>query len=218
VVKELLEVSVDNELLFRIVLAVKSVAYIVPRFYYRRQAVRANPSGETELRNVRESKLRLALMGVSGLGANLLTLLWIIHPAWLSWSRLPLPDWLRWIGFVVGAIAVWLGYLAHRTLGINYTATLKRIEGQRFVVQGVYRWVRHPMYTSFFAVLAADFLLTANWLIGLLGVVYSLVIVERVGREERILLESFGEEYRQYMQRTGRFFPRLFRRKTDLES
>lgn len=200
-----------SELLFRIVLAVKGIAYILPRFYYRRQAVRANPSGESELRNVSESKLRLALMGVSGLGANLLTLLWIIQPAWLSWSRLPLPDWLRWVGVVTGVVAVWLGYLAHRTLGINYTATLKRMEEQRLVIRGVYRWIRHPMYTSFFAVLAADFLLTANWLIGLLGVVYSLVIIERVGHEERILLESFGEEYRQYMQRTGRFFPRLIR-------
>jgi protein-S-isoprenylcysteine O-methyltransferase Ste14 len=49
----------------------------------------------------------------------------------------------------------------------------------------------------------------------LLGVVYSLVIVERVGHEERMLLESFGEEYRQYMRRVGRFFPRLARRKSD---
>lgn len=61
----------DSELFFRIVLAVKSIAYIVPRFYYRRKAARANPSGESELRNVSESKLRLALMGVSGLGADL---------------------------------------------------------------------------------------------------------------------------------------------------
>jgi protein-S-isoprenylcysteine O-methyltransferase Ste14 len=203
---------VDDMLLFRIVLAVKGVAYIVPRFYYRRQAVRANPSGESELRNVSESKLRLALMAVSGLGAHLLAILWIIQPAWLSWSCLPLPDWLRWVGVVIGAVDVWVGYLAHRTLGTNYTATLKRMEGQRLVVQGIYRWIRHPMYTSFFAVLVANFLLTANWLIGLLAVVYSLLIVERVGREERILLESFGDEYRRYMRRVGRFFPRLIRR------
>jgi protein-S-isoprenylcysteine O-methyltransferase Ste14 len=202
---------VNRELLFRIVLAVKSVAYIVPRFHYRRQAVRANPSGESELRNVSESKLRLALMGVSGLGANLLTILWIIQPAWLSWSRLPLPDWLRWAGVGIGAIAVWLGYLAHRTLGTNYTATLKTMEEQRLVVQGLYRWVRHPMYTSFFAVLAADFLLTASWLIGVCGVVYSLLILERASHEERMMLETFGEEYRTYMRRVGRFFPRLIR-------
>ena len=73
------------------------------------------------------------------------------------------------------------------------------------------------MYTSFFAVLAADFLLTTNWFIGLLGVVYSLVIVERVGHEERLLIESFGDEYRQYMQRVGRFFPRLAHRKFGLD-
>jgi protein-S-isoprenylcysteine O-methyltransferase Ste14 len=205
---------VDSELLFRILLAVKGIAYIVPRFYYRRQAVRANPSGETELRNVSESKLRLALMGISGLGANLLAILWIIQPAWLSWSRLPLPDWLRWVGGVVGAIAVWLGYLAHRTLGTNYTATLKRMEQQHLVIRDIYHWIRHPMYTSFFAVLAANFLLTANWLIGLLGVIYSLVIVERAGHEEHILLDTYGEEYRQYMQHTGRFLPRLIRRET----
>jgi protein-S-isoprenylcysteine O-methyltransferase Ste14 len=75
--------------------------------------------------------------------------------------------------------------------------------------------MRHPMYTSFFAVLAADFLITANWLIGLLGLVYSLVIIERVGLEERLLLESFGDEYRRYMRRVGRFFPRLVHRQSD---
>jgi hypothetical protein len=58
---------VDSELFFRILLAVKGIAYIVPRFHYRRQTVGANPSGESELRNVSESKLRLALMGVRGL-------------------------------------------------------------------------------------------------------------------------------------------------------
>ena len=70
------------------------------------------------------------------------------------------------------------------------------------------------MYASFFAVLTADFLLTANWLIGLLGLVYSLLIVERVGHEERMMLDTYGEEYRNYMRRTGRFFPRLTQEKT----
>ncbi len=201
----------DNELLFRVVLAVKGIAYIAPRFYYRRQAVRANPSGESELRNVSESRLRLALLGVSGLGANLLSLMWIINPGWLEWSRLPLPDWLRWVGVAVGVIAVWLGYLAHRTLGASFTATLKTMEEHELVVRGIYRRIRHPMYTSFFAILIANSLVTANWLIGLLAVVYSLAIVERAGHEERMMLESFGEEYRRYMQHTGRFFPRLTR-------
>jgi protein-S-isoprenylcysteine O-methyltransferase Ste14 len=70
------------------------------------------------------------------------------------------------------------------------------------------------MYTSFFAYLGASFLLTANWLIGVLGLVYSLLILERVGHEERMMLDTYGEEYRQYVQHTGRFLPRLIRRET----
>lgn len=58
-------------------------------------------------------------------------------------------------------------------------------------------------------VLAADFLLTANWLVGVCGVVYSLLILERARHEERMMLETFGEEYRAYMHRAGRFLPRL---------
>ena len=204
----------DNEILFRVILLVVGIGYIVPRFYYRRKAVQANSSGESELRSVTESKLRLALMGVSGLGANLLVITWIVQTAWLNWSSLALPDWLRWVGAAMGVVAVWLGYLSHRTLGTSYTATLKTMEGHRLVAQGIYRWIRHPMYASFFAILMADFLLTANWLIGLLGLVYSLLIVERVSHEERMMLDTYGEEYRHYMRRTGRFFPCLTHRKT----
>ena len=67
------------------------------------------------------------------------------------------------------------------------------------------------MYTSFFALLATSALLTASWLIGALGLVYSLLIVQRVSEEEAMLLESFGEGYRHYMRHTGRFLPRLLR-------
>jgi protein-S-isoprenylcysteine O-methyltransferase Ste14 len=71
------------------------------------------------------------------------------------------------------------------------------------------------MYTSFFVLLTSYFLLTTNWLIGLLGLGYSLLIVERAGREEQMLMERFGDEYRAYMQDTGRFVPRWGRTTAD---
>ena len=196
-------------MLFRMILLVVMIGYIVPRAYYRRKARRSNPPGESDLKNVTENKVRLALLGISGISADLLSIAWVIHPAWLSWSSMLLPNWLRWVGIAVGVVAVWLGYVSHRTLGASYTPTLKTKESHQFVAQGIYRWVRHPMYTSFFTLLAACFLLSANWLIGVLGLVYSLLIVERAGHEERMLLNAFGEEYRQYMRCTGRFFPCL---------
>jgi len=203
-----------TETLFRAILLATLIGYILPRAYYLRKARRSNPQGESHLQNVTESRVRLALLGISGLSADLLSVVWAIHPAWLSWSSLPLPNWLRWIGAAVGLVAVWLGYLSHRTLGANYTPTLKTKETHQIVAQGIYGWMRHPMYTSFFTLLAACFLLSANWLIGLLGLFYSLLIVERADHEERMMLATFGEEYRHYMQRTGRFFPRLVQRET----
>jgi len=201
-----------SETLFRMILLVVMLGYILPRAYYLRKARRSNPRGESYLQNVTESKVRLALLGISGMGADLLSVVWSIHPAWLGWSSMPLPNWLRWIGAAVGLVAVWLGYVSHRTLGASYTPTLKTKESHQFVAQGIYRWVRHPMYTSFFTLLATCFLLSANWLIGLLGLFYSLLIVERVGHEEGMMLDAFGEEYRHYMRHIGRFFPRLVQR------
>jgi protein-S-isoprenylcysteine O-methyltransferase Ste14 len=199
----------DSKMLLRVTLLIVWFGYVIPRTYFRLKARRSSQPGESPLKNVTESKLRLALMGVTGIGADLLSIGWAINPAWVSWSDLPLPHWLRWIGGVVGVVAVWLGYLTHRTIGANYTPTLKTKQGHQLVTEGIYRWIRHPMYTSFFALLAACFLLTANWLVGALGLIYSLLVVERVVHEERMMLEAFGEEYHQYMWRTGRFFPHL---------
>ena len=201
----------NSENVFRGALLAVGSASIVPRFCHRWRASRSGPPGESELRNVSESKVRLLLMGISGLGTDLLSVAWAINPSWIAWSSLPLPLWLRWAGVALGLGAVWLGCLAHRTLGTSYTATLKTLEDHGLVVQGVYRWVRHPMDSSFFASLASNVLLIASWLIGVLGLVYSLLIIQRVSDEERMLLESFGEDYRLYVRYTGCFLPRLFR-------
>ncbi len=69
--------------------------------------------------------------------------------------------------------------------------------------------MRHPMYTAMFSMGAAFALLTANWGFVLFAVAMIIVFVLRAPREEQMLLEAFGEEYRVYQQKTGRFFPRL---------
>jgi protein-S-isoprenylcysteine O-methyltransferase Ste14 len=52
-------------------------------------------------------------------------------------------------------------------------------------------------------------LLTANWIFVGLAVLSIGGLVWRVPKEEQMMLEAFGDEYKAYMQRTGRFFPRL---------
>jgi protein-S-isoprenylcysteine O-methyltransferase Ste14 len=199
----------QDQLVFRIAALIIGIAYLGPRFYYRWRSRRASPQ-EQPFQNLTESKLRLVLMGLSGGGVNLLALLWLINPAWVRWSALTFPDCLRWIGVALGGVTVVLGYLAHRTLGASFTPTLMTKQEHRLVTVGIYRLVRHPVYGSFFTNLASSFLVTSNWLIGLLGLVYSLLIFERTGHEERMMLDEFGDEYREYVQRTGRYFPRVF--------
>ena len=92
----------------------------------------------------------------------------------------------------------------------NFNIRPEPKEGGRLVTHGPYRWVRHPMYTLFFLQATGILLLTRNWFIGgvyILGL--SLVMIARVAREERTMLEKFGDAYRAYIQTTGRFLPKF---------
>jgi len=78
------------------------------------------------------------------------------------------------------------------------------------IMSGPYRCVRHPMYTAFFLIGLALLLLSSDWLLGaglIAGI--SAVMLSRLRNEERVMVERFGSQYRAYMERTGRFLPRL---------
>jgi protein-S-isoprenylcysteine O-methyltransferase Ste14 len=80
----------------------------------------------------------------------------------------------------------------------------------QLVTHGPYRWVRHPMYSVFYVLFVSWFLITANALIGCLWVgAITLIVIDRLDHEEQVMIETFGDEYRQYMQRTGRLLPKL---------
>jgi len=77
------------------------------------------------------------------------------------------------------------------------------------VVTGPYRWVRHPFYCCAAFLVLATTLISANALFLVTGGLVIVLLGLRTRIEERHLLMRFGEDYRQYMARTGRFFPRL---------
>jgi len=78
------------------------------------------------------------------------------------------------------------------------------------VTSGVYRHIRHPMYAAHLLWAIAQALLLSNWLAGwALLVTFVPLYLVRAPREEHMMLEHFGEEYREYMSRTGGLIPRL---------
>lgn len=135
-------------------------------------------------------------------------LVYILVPGWLAWAALSLPLALRWLGVVVGVGSVLLLFWVHRTLGKNFAAPGVIQSRQTLITAGPYQWVRHPMYTTFFVISLAIALITANGLIGILCLLFGVLLPSIIKPEERTLLEKFGDEYRDYMQRTGRFLPR----------
>jgi protein-S-isoprenylcysteine O-methyltransferase Ste14 len=64
------------------------------------------------------------------------------------------------------------------------------------------------MYLALFGVAIALALLSANWCFALFAAAMIVGLVVRAPREERMMVEAFGEDYKTYMQGTGRFFPR----------
>jgi protein-S-isoprenylcysteine O-methyltransferase Ste14 len=115
---------------------------------------------------------------------------------------------IAWSGLVPLAGALWLFYRSHVDLGRNWSVTLTVRERHRLITTGVYRLIRHPMYTSFFLLGFAQLLLLPNWLAGAAGPVgVGILFVFRVFREERMMIEYFGKEHRSYMAVTKRLIP-----------
>jgi len=137
-------------------------------------------------------------------------LLWMVYPAPLRFADFALPAGLRWAGAVLFAGGALLVFWTNRNLGPNFSSTLILRDGHELIERGPYRWVRHPMYTSFVILSIGMLLLSANWVIGGGPLLFlPLLMLVRTPREERMLLARFGDDYRAYMARTGRYLPRL---------
>ena len=148
----------------------------------------------------------LRLSGLTGLAA-LAT--YVVNPAKLSFSAVPLPEWLRWMGVGLGCLTLCLLFWTLSSLGKNLTDTVVTRKQHTLVVTGPYAWVRHPFYVCAALMAVTTSLISANVLFLAIGGFVLVLLALRTPIEERNLLNRFGEDYRKYMQHTGRFFPRL---------
>lgn len=145
------------------------------------------------------------------LASCLLMFVYALSP-WLDFAHFPLPAWLRWVGAGILALSSFLFWWTHRTLGVYWSGVLELAKAHQLVTAGPYRRVRHPMYTAFYVFGFGVLLTSANWLVGLLnlGAVTWMCLV-RIPDEEQMMVDQFGDHYRQYMAKTGRLLPRFER-------
>jgi len=120
------------------------------------------------------------------------------------------PLW-GWIGVVLLLAALALFYETHRQLGRNWSVTLDTRKKHALVDTGLYAHVRHPMYSAFWLLAFAQAALLANWVAGFSGIVgWGILFFLRVGQEEELMIETFGDDYRDYMRRTKRVVPMIY--------
>lgn len=119
--------------------------------------------------------------------------------------------WAIGLGAVIFAAALWVFRRSHKELGRNWSITLEIRERHKLVSTGPYALIRHPMYTSFLLMGIGQAFLLANWVAGAAGIIgFAVLFFLRVEKEERMMLENFGPEYRAYMERTRRIIPYLY--------
>jgi protein-S-isoprenylcysteine O-methyltransferase Ste14 len=197
--------ALNDDATFRLVLIAGIAATFPIAIYYR---IKSQTTGES-LDRRQEGLFIMIALRLSGIAAWIGLIAFMIRPASMAWSSMPLPIALRWLGTGLGAAGAALLLWTFRTLGSNLTDTVVTRKAHTLVTNGPYRWVRHPFYDSAALVMVAVTLMTANWFFVAAGLLFLGLLIVRTKKEEENLLARFGDAYREYMNQTGRFLPKL---------
>jgi len=193
------------EKIFRLILPALIIAFAVHRGYYVRKH-----GEERDTLKKREEGTASKIAAALGLLGFVAILVYAIKPVWLSWASWQLPLWLRWAGVGIALLGFILLQWAQDTLGKNWSDTPRMIEEQSLITSGPYQYIRHPIYTAFLLILGSTLLIAANWLIGTAWIgMTTLEVASRIGFEENLMLEYFGDRYREYMKHTGKLLPKI---------
>lgn len=212
--------GMNGDLFFRILFLVLFVPGVAIRGYYARRvrATRKRRSMKERLADTvqAEGKAGTILLIAQGIYLIIIVPFYLLFSPSLCWFHLPIPDWLRWLGVGLGFLSLPFLAWVHYVLDKHWDISLTLQENHKLVTTGPYRRIRHPMYTAHIVYFLTWVLVSANLLLLTNYILTILLIVLRIPKEEQMLLDQFGDEYRAYMNQTGRLLPR-FRQKTDEE-
>lgn len=203
-----------NELIFRILFSILWIIFIANIMWVRYSLM--EPKSKLSIRRTVRQQSRFHIIALSLFAPFWFggIILYIIIPGWITFLSIPLPDWFRLIMVGVTALCIPVILWGYRALGRNWVHALEpskflRRKKETLVTSGPYRYVRNPIYLGSFTFIIALALVAANWLLLVPALVLITIIYAQIGNEERMLIEKFGDRYREYMKRTPRLIPKL---------
>ena len=156
-----------------------------------------------------KSPREVALLTLAWMGF-LIPLIWVVSGIF-SFADYTLQPWPFGAGVLCLVAGLWCLHRSHSDLGTYWSITLELRENHRLITQGVYRYVRHPMYAALFLHSIGQALVVPNWVAGPSYLVaFGILFALRIRAEERMMLDTFGDEYVAYMARTKLLVPGIW--------
>ena len=200
----------ENDLFFRITFLLLWIVFIAARLVPSRNVPSVRRSRKERIETIKqEGMYAFVLFFIAIYGNLIVAALYMFNPPWVQWSYLYLPLELRVVGLILGVVSLPYVYWVGRTLAHYYSYTVEMQEDHKLITTGPYHRIRHPLYAATVLFLAAQVLVSDNWLFLVILLTMIPGIYIRMNKEEQMLIEEFGDEYRAYVKRTGRLFPRL---------
>lgn len=197
-----------NEIIFRIIAAGILITGMAISSYYR---IKADKESGERLSRKADGNVLMTIIHIGGLMLWLSPFVYLINPVWMAWSKIGLPETVRWLGIGIGVLCVAGIYWLFSSIGSGITPVSVTRREHKLVTNGIYRYVRHPLYTIGSSLFISFGMMADNWFIILLGTLAFIVMAIRTPKEEANLIEKFGDEYSEYMKQTGRFLPKLLK-------
>jgi protein-S-isoprenylcysteine O-methyltransferase Ste14 len=200
----------DENLFFGLFLVIFFMGWLLRGYYGRKSPDYRKSFAELKRQPLEyESRESFALLSLNGLILFAALVIYVFFTAQFYWMQLPLMAIVRWIGVVVGIgclpLVAWVQWI----LGESSSKTLTIQDDHKLVKTGPYSRIRHPMYSVHTFWFLSWFLVSTNLLFAIYWILWIAYIAIRIPQEEKMLIEKFGDEYREYMRNTGRLLPRI---------
>jgi protein-S-isoprenylcysteine O-methyltransferase Ste14 len=196
----------NTEVAFKIAFGLAFVIAVSVAGSTAKNAARMHGGSINQLSN--EVKGMIVVRAALGFVFYAMLTIWMVRAKSPGWASLPFSDATRAVAafllIPILAFYIW----SFRSLGTNYRGGVGLYERHTLVTTGAYRWVRHPIYVSFIAIMAAVLVLSANWVLGLSGLLLVVSIAAaRIPVEERELEDRFKSDWTSYKSATVGLVP-----------